>query len=102
MSSVVGQKGQIVIEKQIRDRLGIEPGWRTIQTLVDDHIEVRLLPPLHDRSLRGCLRQALRQQASPKSTPKLAAKKSAANETEWENAVARAVGKEFKRRQARP
>jgi AbrB family looped-hinge helix DNA binding protein len=51
----VGAKGQIVIEKEIRNRLGIEPGWLALQRLVGDHVEVRFLPPQHDRSLKGSL-----------------------------------------------
>jgi bifunctional DNA-binding transcriptional regulator/antitoxin component of YhaV-PrlF toxin-antitoxin module len=51
----VGADGEIVIEKAIRERLGIEPGWLALQTLVGDHVEVRFLPPEHDRSLKGSL-----------------------------------------------
>jgi AbrB family looped-hinge helix DNA binding protein len=51
----VGAKGQIVIEKEIRDRLGIESGWLALQRLVGDHVEVRFLPPEHGRSLKGSL-----------------------------------------------
>jgi bifunctional DNA-binding transcriptional regulator/antitoxin component of YhaV-PrlF toxin-antitoxin module len=52
---VVGQKGQVVIEKQIREKLGAEPGWLTIQRLVDDHVEIYFVPPEHNRSLLGIL-----------------------------------------------
>ena len=37
-------KGQVVIPKKERDRLGIKPGTRVIVTAVDDHIEIRPLP----------------------------------------------------------
>ena len=40
MANKVGTKGQIVIDKRIRDSLGIEPGWIALQTLVDDHVEI--------------------------------------------------------------
>ncbi|MPZ98278.1 MAG: AbrB family transcriptional regulator [Dehalococcoidia bacterium] len=53
MPSTVGSKGQVVIEKKLRDRLGVEPGWTAIQRLVDDHIEIYFVPPPHRRSLRG-------------------------------------------------
>ena len=53
----VGAKGQVVIEKGIRDRLGVGAGWQTVQTLVDDHVEIRFVPPEHDRSLFGALAQ---------------------------------------------
>lgn len=55
MEHVVGHKGQIVIEKGIRDRLGIGPGWRTVQRLVGNRVEVSFLPPRHRRSLLGVL-----------------------------------------------
>ena len=51
----VGQKGQVVIAKKIRERLGIEPGWISIQTVVGDHVEIYFLPPPHNRSLKGSL-----------------------------------------------
>ena len=37
-------KGQIVIPKEIRTKLGIEPGKSLSITLVKDHAEIRLLP----------------------------------------------------------
>jgi AbrB family looped-hinge helix DNA binding protein len=52
---VVGQKGQVVIQKEIRDKLSIEPGWLTIQRLVDGHVEIYFVPPEHNRSLKGIL-----------------------------------------------
>ncbi len=51
----VGQKGQIVVAKEIRERLGVEPGWVAIQRLVDDHVEVYFVPPAHKKSLKGAL-----------------------------------------------
>jgi len=51
----VGRKGQIVIEKQIRDRLGVESGWLALQRIVDDHLEIYFVPPEHNRSLKGSL-----------------------------------------------
>jgi AbrB family looped-hinge helix DNA binding protein len=58
MSGVVGTKGQIVISKEIRDQLGIEPGWRGVQRVVDGKVEIRFVPPPHRNSLRGCLELA--------------------------------------------
>jgi len=51
----VGTKGQIVIDKRLRDQLGIGPGWIALQRLIDDHIEVRFLPPESRDSLYGIL-----------------------------------------------
>ena len=55
MAHVVGHKGQVVIAKEIRDSLGIAPGWVALQRIVDDHVEIRFLPPEHRESLKGSL-----------------------------------------------
>jgi len=55
MSNKVGQKGQLVISKKIRDELGVEPGSLTYQTVVDGHLEIHFFPPEHSRSLLGSL-----------------------------------------------
>lgn len=60
MSHVVGEKGQVVIAKEIRERLGIERGWSTVQRLVGDHVELYFLPPPHARSLKGSLKPHVR------------------------------------------
>jgi hypothetical protein len=46
----------LVIEKQIRDQLGVGPGWKATQRIVDDHVELHFIPPTHNRSLAGCLK----------------------------------------------
>lgn len=55
MANQVGEKGQVVIEEPIREALGVQPGFVTVQTLVNDHVEIRFYPPEHKRSLRGIL-----------------------------------------------
>ncbi len=55
MEYSVGTKGQVVIAKEIRDRLGVEPGWVALQQLVGDHVEIFFVPPTHRRSLMGVL-----------------------------------------------
>jgi bifunctional DNA-binding transcriptional regulator/antitoxin component of YhaV-PrlF toxin-antitoxin module len=57
MSNLVGEKGQVVIQKPLREALGIQPGFVTVQTLVNDHVEIRFYPPEHTRSLRGALKK---------------------------------------------
>jgi len=37
-------KGQIIIPKEIRDRLGIKPGKRVSIKVVGDHAEIKPLP----------------------------------------------------------
>lgn len=51
----VGTKYQVVIERGVRRKLGVRPGWVAVQTVVGDHLEVRFLPPEHERSLAGRL-----------------------------------------------
>jgi bifunctional DNA-binding transcriptional regulator/antitoxin component of YhaV-PrlF toxin-antitoxin module len=51
----VGTKYQVVIGREARRKLGIEPGWIAVETVVGDRLELRFLPPEHDRSLAGSL-----------------------------------------------
>ena len=45
MSTVTtSAKGQVVIPKQVRDRVGLKPGMRVVVQAVEDHIEIRPLP----------------------------------------------------------
>lgn len=55
MGYIVGTKGQIVISKEIRDRLGIRPGRVALQYLVNEHLEIYFVPPEHGNSLKGSL-----------------------------------------------
>lgn len=55
MAYTVGPKGQVVIAKEIRDRLGVHPGWTVVQRVADDHVELYFVPPEHTRSLKGSL-----------------------------------------------
>lgn len=55
MAYMIGTKGQVVIAKEIRDQLGVEPGWIALQRLAGDHIEVYFFPPEHRKSLKGSL-----------------------------------------------
>ena len=59
MTYLVGAKGQVVIAKEIRDRLGVKPGWVALQRQVGDRVEIYFLPPEHDDSLKGSLAQYL-------------------------------------------
>lgn len=60
MANTVGEKGQLVIEKPIRQALGIKPGSMAVQVLRDDHVEIRFYPPAHNRSLKGVLADKIR------------------------------------------
>ena len=65
MANVVGTKGQVVINKGIHQRLGIEPGWLALQRIVDDHVEIYFLPPEHNRSLKGILAPYIKTRIAP-------------------------------------
>lgn len=67
MSSKVGTKGQVVIEKSIRDQLGILPGYKTMQFVQDDTLVLRFIAPEHNQSLRGAAK-SLRSSATPPKT----------------------------------
>jgi bifunctional DNA-binding transcriptional regulator/antitoxin component of YhaV-PrlF toxin-antitoxin module len=63
--NIVGQKGQVVIEKKIRDELGVKPGWLAIQRLINDHVEIYFIPPEHRKSLKGSLAKYLGAHVAP-------------------------------------
>jgi len=56
-SSLVGTKGQIVIPKDIRDELGIKPGWEALVRIVDGQVRIDFLPPVDREALAGSLRK---------------------------------------------
>ena len=59
MASRVGERGQITIEKAIREELAIYAGDETIQRIVDGHIVIEVVPGRHRRSLAGTLRDKI-------------------------------------------
>ena len=65
MAYAVGLKGQVVIAKEIRERLGVKPGWATLQRLAGDHVELYFLPPEHRDSLKGSLARYVRVSVGP-------------------------------------
>jgi AbrB family looped-hinge helix DNA binding protein len=56
MSSRVGGRGQITIEKAIREELAIYAGDETVQRVEDGRIVIEVVPGRHRRSLAGSLR----------------------------------------------
>jgi AbrB family looped-hinge helix DNA binding protein len=49
-------KGQIVIPKELREKLGIRAGRKLLLRLVEDHVEIVPLPEEPVKALRGMLK----------------------------------------------
>ncbi len=59
MPSKVGERGQITIEKAIREELGVYAGDQAVQWVEDGHLVVTFVPAPHRRSLFGILADKL-------------------------------------------
>ena len=84
MAHLVGPKGQVVIEKEIRDKLGVQPGWQAVQLLVDDHVRIYFIPPEHNRSLFGSAKPFIRRQPPPEEC--------------WDDLIGQAIAEEFRQK----
>ena len=56
MATSVGERGQITIEKAIREELGVYAGALAVQRIEDGKLIVEFVPAPHQRSLAGILR----------------------------------------------
>lgn len=56
MPSRVGERGQITIERAIREELGIYAGDEAVQRVEDGRLIVEIVPGRHRRSLAGALK----------------------------------------------
>ena len=86
MAHVVGAKGQVVIAKEIRERLGVEPGWMALQRVVDDHVEVYFVAPEHRKSLKGSLAAHLKVRVPSEE------EWDRAREAAWDKAARKKIG----------
>lgn len=55
MPSRVGERGQITVEKAIREELAVYAGDEAVQWVEDGHLVVAFVPGPHRRSLAGRL-----------------------------------------------
>jgi len=53
--ATVGDRYQIVIERDVRNRLGVRPGDRAVETIENGRLVVTFLPAPHRRSVAGRL-----------------------------------------------
>ncbi len=67
MSSRVGERGQITIEKSIREELAIHAGDEAVQRVEDGRIVIEVIPGRHRRSLAGSLRDKVGRTPSDES-----------------------------------
>ena len=56
MASTVGERGQITIEKAVREELGVYAGDYAVQRVEDGKVIIEFVPGPHRRSLAGVLR----------------------------------------------
>ena len=71
MTSRVGERGQITIEKAIREELAIYAGDEAVQRVENGRIVIEVVPGRHRRSLAGSLRDKIGRQPADESWPRL-------------------------------
>jgi len=71
MTSRVGERGQITIEKAIREELAIYAGDEAVQRVEDGRIVIEVIPGRHRRSLAGSLREKVGRRPDDEAWPAL-------------------------------
>lgn len=61
MTSTVGERGQVTIEKAIREELGVYAGDVAVQRVEGRRVVIEFVPAPHRRSLAGVLRDKVRR-----------------------------------------
>ena len=67
MASTVGERGQVTIEKAIREELGVYGGDIAVQRLDGRRVVIEFLPAPHRRSLAGALRDKITRRPDDES-----------------------------------
>jgi AbrB family looped-hinge helix DNA binding protein len=67
MASRVGERGQITIEKGIREELGIYAGDEAVQRVEDGRIVIEIVSGRHRRSLAGSLKEKVSRRPDDES-----------------------------------
>jgi len=73
MGSKVGERGQITIEKAIREELAIYAGDETVQRVEDGRIVIEVVPGRHRRSVAGRLKDKVGRHPDDESWDRLRA-----------------------------
>ncbi|HYK94545.1 MAG TPA: AbrB/MazE/SpoVT family DNA-binding domain-containing protein [Candidatus Dormibacteraeota bacterium] len=60
MTRTVGERGQVTIEKAIREELGVYAGDQAVQRIENGRVVIEFVPAPHRRSLAGILRDRAR------------------------------------------
>jgi bifunctional DNA-binding transcriptional regulator/antitoxin component of YhaV-PrlF toxin-antitoxin module len=67
----VGPKGNVVIEKELRERLGVTPGSESIQRLEGKRLVMEFIPPVRPGSAAGSLAKYFQSQPLPEGEEEL-------------------------------
>ena len=62
MGTRVGERGQVTIEKLIREELGVYAGDQANQRIEEGRLVIEFVPAPHKRSLAGALRNKITTQ----------------------------------------
>ena len=65
MASTVGERGQVTIEKAIREELGVYAGDVAVQRVEGRRVVIEFVPAPHRRSLAGALRDRVTRTPAP-------------------------------------
>lgn len=71
MVSRVGERGQITLEKAIREELGVYAGDGAVQRIENGRVVIDFVPAPHKRSLAGALKDKVRKRPADESWPAL-------------------------------
>lgn len=67
MATTVGERGQVTIEKAIREELGVYAGDVAVQRVEGRRVVIEFVPAPHRRSLAGVLRDKVRRAVDDES-----------------------------------
>ncbi len=61
----VGKDGEVVIGEELREELGVKPGWRAFQFMGDGHVKIYFAPPKDYEELAGSLAKQIKGPGIP-------------------------------------